>query len=101
LGNRRAQNYEELANNLLQSYQKLGCNMSLKIHFLLSHLDFFPENCSAVSDEHGEQFHQDISSMEKRYQVKWNCVMLADYCRTLARNDSTMEYKRQAKQNKK
>jgi len=30
LGNRRAQNYEELANNLLQSYQKLGCNMSLK-----------------------------------------------------------------------
>jgi len=24
LGNRRAQNYEELVNNLLQSYQKLG-----------------------------------------------------------------------------
>jgi len=34
LGNRRAQNYEEFVNNLLQSYQKLGCNMSLKIHFL-------------------------------------------------------------------
>ena len=43
LGNRRAQNYEELVNNFLQSYQKLGCNMSLKIHFLHSHLDFlFP-----------------------------------------------------------
>jgi len=41
-GNRRAQNYEELVNNLFQSYQKLGCNMSLKIHFLHSHLDFFP-----------------------------------------------------------
>jgi len=41
LGNRRAQNYEELVNSLLQSYQKLGCNMSLKIHFLHSHLDFF------------------------------------------------------------
>jgi len=41
LGNRRAQNYEELVNNLLQSYQKLACNMSLKIHFLHSHLDFF------------------------------------------------------------
>jgi len=66
LGNRRAQNYEELVNNLLQSYQKLGCNMSLKIHFLQSHLDFFPENCGAASDEHGERFHQDISSMEKR-----------------------------------
>ena len=52
LGNRRAQNYEEPVNNLLQSYQKLGCIMTLKIHFLNSHLDFFPENCGAVSDEH-------------------------------------------------
>ena len=68
LGNRRALNYEELVNNLLQRYQKLGCNMSLKIHFLQSHLDFFPENCGVVSDEHGERFHQDISSMEKRYE---------------------------------
>ena len=48
--------------------------MSLKIHFLHSHLDFFPEDCGAVSDEHGERFHQDISSMEKRYQGKWNCL---------------------------
>jgi len=96
LGNRRAQNYEELVNNLLQSYQKLGCNMSLKIHFLHSHLDFSPENCGIVSDEHGEGFDQHISSMEKRYQGKWNCVMLADYCWTLARDATTMEYKRQA-----
>jgi len=35
-----AQNYEEVVNNLWQSYQPLGCNMSLKIHFVLSHLDF-------------------------------------------------------------
>ena len=100
LGNRRAQNYEELVNNLLQSYQQLGCNMSLKIHFLHSQLDFFPENCGAVSDEHGERFHQDISSMEKRYQGKLSCAMLADYCWTLARTASTMECKRQAKRKK-
>jgi len=91
LGNRRAQNYEELVNNLLQSYQKLGCNMSLKIHFLHAHLDFCPENCGAMSDEHGERFHQDISLIEKRYQGKWNCVMLSDYCWTLARDAPTME----------
>ena len=97
LGNRRAQNYEEHLNNFLQSYQKLGCNMSLKIHFLHLHLDFFPENCGAVSDEHRERFHQDISSMEKKHQGKWNCVMLTDYRWTLARDASTMEYKRQAK----
>ena len=66
LGNRGAQNYEELVKNRLQSYQKLGCNMSLKICFLHSHLDFFPENCGAVSDQHGERFHQDVSSMDKR-----------------------------------
>ena len=30
LGNRRAQNYEELLNNVLQSYQNLGCNVSEK-----------------------------------------------------------------------
>ncbi|KAJ4437685.1 hypothetical protein ANN_17830 [Periplaneta americana] len=30
----------------------MGCNMSLKTHFLDSHLDFFPENLGAVSDEH-------------------------------------------------
>ena len=30
LGNRRAQNCEELVNNLLQSYQKLDCNVSQK-----------------------------------------------------------------------
>ena len=41
--NRRAQKDEELLNNLLQSYQKLGCNMSLKIHFLCSHIGFFPQ----------------------------------------------------------
>jgi len=101
LGNRRVQIYEDLANNLSQSYQKLGCNMALKIHFLHSHLDFFPENCGAVSDENGERFHQDISSMEKKYQGKRNCAMLADYCWTLAREGHTMEYKRQAKRKKK
>jgi hypothetical protein len=98
LGNRRAQNYEELVNNLFQSYQKLGCNMSLNIHFLHSHLDFLPGNCDAVSDEHGERFIQDISSMEKIYQGKWNCAMLVNYCLTLAMDAPTMEYKRQAKQ---
>ena len=41
LENRRAQNYEELVDSLLQSYQKLGCNMSLEIHFLHSYLVFF------------------------------------------------------------
>jgi hypothetical protein len=63
-------------------------------------LDFFSDNCGAVSDKHGERFHQDISSVEKRYQVKWNCAMLADYRWTLARDAPTMQYKRQTKRKK-
>ena len=62
---------------------------------------FFPVNPGAVSDENRERFHQDISSMEKRYQGKWNCAMLADYCWTLARDAPTIEYKRDAKRQKK
>jgi hypothetical protein len=54
--------------------------MSRKMHFLHSHLDSFQVNCGAVSDKHGECFHQDISAMENRYNGKWSAAMLADYC---------------------
>jgi len=80
LGNHKAPNYREIVGELLQSYQDMGCNMSLKIHFLDSHLDFFPANLGAVSDEHGERFHQDISALEKRYQGQRSARMLSDYC---------------------
>jgi len=38
--------------------------MYLEIHFLNSHLDFFPENLGTISDKNEEQFHQDISNMK-------------------------------------
>lgn len=96
LGNHRALNYRQLVNKLLSAYKAMKCNMSLKIHFLHSHLDFFPANLGAVSDEQGERFHQDISTMEKRYQGNWNPSMLADYCWTLQRDASDVEYKRKS-----
>jgi hypothetical protein len=86
LGNHKAENYHEIERDLLTAYRATGCKMSLKVHFLDSHVDFFPENLGAVSDEHGERFHQDFSNMEKRYQVKWSLSMLADYCWTLKRD---------------
>jgi hypothetical protein len=64
----------------------IACNMSLKVHFLDSRLNFFPENLGRMSNMHREQFHQDISTMEKRYQGKWSPSMLADYSWTLRRN---------------
>jgi hypothetical protein len=44
---------------------------------------FLPENMGAVSYEHGERFHQDVSQMEKRYSGKWSPNMLADCCWSL------------------
>jgi hypothetical protein len=59
-GNHKAENYHEIVSDLLTAYKAYGCNMSLKVHFLDSHLDFFPENLGTVSDEHRERFHQDF-----------------------------------------
>jgi hypothetical protein len=78
------------------AYKAMGCNMSLEIQFLDSHLDFFPENLGAISDEHGERFHQDTSNMEMWYQYKWSLGMLADYCWTLKRDVPQATYSRKS-----
>ena len=96
LGNHKAPNYREIVGELLRSYQDMGCNMSLKIHFLDSHLDFFPDNLGAVSDEHGERFHQDISALEKRYQGQSGARMLSDYCWTMKRDVSDAKHRRKS-----
>ena len=91
LGNMKSAEYSLLIDKLLSTYKQLGCNMSLKIHFLHYHLDFFPENLGDVlscSDEHGERFHQYISAMERRYRGKWSPNMLANYCWRLKREMS-------------
>jgi hypothetical protein len=69
-GNVKAKNYKQLVEDVLNAYQTMGCNMSLKINFLHCHLDIFPPNLGTVSDEHGERFHQDIYNKEKRYAKK-------------------------------
>ena len=97
MGKIRAENYKELVNTMLKSYQKIGARMSLKIHFFHSHLDFFPKNLGDVSDEHGERFHQDIAIMESRYQEKFTPNMMGDYCWTLQRESVTSSYKRKTK----
>ncbi|GBN08477.1 hypothetical protein AVEN_223985-1 [Araneus ventricosus] len=72
---------------MIKNFKILGCSMSLKVHFLDSHLDYFPENLGAVSEEQGEVFHQDIKEMERRYLRKWNVSMIADYCWMLQRGN--------------
>lgn len=96
LGNHKSPDYRQGVENLLVAYKDMECRMSLKIHFLHSHLDFFPENLGAVSDEQGERFHQDIQGMEQRYQGFWNEGMMSDYCWMLYRDDPDLVYKRKS-----
>ena len=39
----------------------------------------FPENFGDTSEEQGQRFHQDIKTMEDRYQGRWDIHMMADY----------------------
>ncbi|GBM23562.1 hypothetical protein AVEN_46244-1, partial [Araneus ventricosus] len=80
LGNKKDSNYKSIVEEMIKNFKILGCSMSLKVNFLVSHLDYFLENLGAVRKEQGERFQQDIMEMERRYQGKWNVSMIADYC---------------------
>ena len=98
LGNERADNYEEIVQQLLmESFRELGSRMSLKIHFLHQHLNFFPDTLGAVSDEHGERLHQEVSLMETRYQGRNSPNMWGDFGWFLHRETDTEQHKRKAK----
>ncbi|GBN12774.1 hypothetical protein AVEN_237651-1 [Araneus ventricosus] len=61
-----------IAQRMLTVYEAQGCKMNLKAHFLLSHIDCFPENFGAYSEEQGERFYQDVHDIERRYQGRWD-----------------------------
>lgn len=94
LGNNKDPNYRNIVANMLEAYKELGCNMSMKIHFLFSHLDYFPENLGFLSEEQGERFHKDVLEFERRYQGCWSISMLADYCWMLKREIPEDKHKR-------
>ena len=82
LGRHKTANFESLIKNMMKNYKSLRCYMSLLLHFMVSDLNFFPENMCDVSDEHSEQFHQEISEVESRFEGKPLPALLADYCWT-------------------
>ena len=86
LGNHKSENYMEVVNEMLNSFESLGCNMSIKVHYLHSHLECFPENLSDFSEEQGERSHQDIKTLENRYQGRCDMHMMADYCWSLEKD---------------
>ncbi|GBN57740.1 hypothetical protein AVEN_255026-1 [Araneus ventricosus] len=79
---------------MLTAYESQGCKMNLKVHFLHSHIDCFPENLGVYREKQGERFHQDVSDIERTYQGRWNINMLADYCWLLMRETEDGKRKR-------
>ena len=76
LRDHKSHNYEELVN----SCSSVGCLMSVKLHFLHSHLEYFPDNLGYYSEEQDERFHQDLNVMEilSRVGCKYNGGLLLD-----------------------
>ena len=82
---------------MFESVRILVANMSVKFHFLFSHLESFQDNLGDVSDEQGERFHQDIKIMEDRYQGRWDKRMMADFCWSKARDGKDVNHSRKSK----
>ncbi|KRY73137.1 hypothetical protein T4A_3948, partial [Trichinella pseudospiralis] len=45
LGKKKDPEYGRLVNDMLENFEKLGCNLNLKLYFLHLHLFFFTESC--------------------------------------------------------
>ena len=54
--------------------------------FLNSHLDQFPDNLGAGSDEQEERLKHDLKIMEERYKGRWDKSMMTDYYWSIKRN---------------
>lgn len=92
----KSENYVEIVTNMLTAFEEMKCNMSLKVHFLHSYLNFFPKNLGAVSDEHGKRFHKDISKFEERYKRKIMPNILTIYCWNIVRDTPQTYCKRKS-----
>lgn len=71
---------KNIVRGMVKSFQAFVCLVSLKVHFLLPHLDYFSVNLGAVSKEQGERFRQDVKNVERRFQGNRSITMMGDYC---------------------
>ena len=78
LGNTKRPEYKKIVSKMITEFRTLVCLMNLKLHFLHSHLDEFPDNLEDFGKEQSVRFHQDVKIMETRYQRRWDENMMAD-----------------------
>ena len=58
LCNHGSSRYENVVDELMVNFRQIGARMSVKMHFLRSHLDYFLENWGDLSEEQRERFHK-------------------------------------------
>ena len=68
--NIKARNYDDVVGNMRSAFHHFKYKMSIKMHFLFSHLDDFSDNLDAISDEHGDRFLLHLMELEERYQIE-------------------------------
>lgn len=66
LGKTRSNTYQNDVQVMLKAFAKIGVHMSLKIHYLHFHLDYFSAQLATESDEQGERYHQVALPFEMR-----------------------------------
>ena len=65
IGNRNADNWQELVADMSSKFKDLDAERRIKIQYILSHLDGFPENIGDQSEERGKWLHHDLKIMEQ------------------------------------
>lgn len=66
---RNSDDSEEFVKDSVRNYNIMGCNINMKLHFMDSHLDFFPENLGIFIEKRGERFCLDIYEIERCYKA--------------------------------
>ncbi|KAI8116178.1 hypothetical protein CVS40_11714 [Lucilia cuprina] len=80
----RFPNYRDYIENMMKCFDEFEEKMSLKIHMLHAHFDFYERQMSTETDETGERFHLTIMVFEDRFAGKRIDSMLADFCWSIA-----------------
>ena len=68
---------------LMENFNKLGVRMSLKMHFLYAHLDYFKQK------KEDDLWIEQIT--DKRYRGRWNVEFMADCCWSLLKDNLNRE----------
>ena len=74
LGHNKSANYKSIVEKLMSAMKDLGGNISIKVHYMHSHLDWFPENLGDVSEEQGERRmeERDGGTLPRQMGVQYN-----------------------------